>query len=78
MHDAGSVTREIRAFAVTFYFGTAASLYLWDSVHLALIMLQLNVLEGVLALRIKALNDSIAKAVDQMLSLQLSFAMLVR
>jgi hypothetical protein len=76
--SAGSITREIRALAVTIYFAVAAALYLCDSVHLALIMLQLNVLEGLLALRIKALNDSIAKSVQGMLGAQMDFAMLVR
>ncbi len=64
--------------AVTLYFTVAASLWLRESVHLALIMLQLNVLEGLLAIKIKSLNDCVAKAVQQMLVNQMEFAMLVR
>ncbi|CAL8464940.1 g4475 [Coccomyxa elongata] len=71
-----SITREIRAMAVTLYFTVAATLWLRESIHLALIMLQLNVLEGLLALKIKSLNDCVAKAVQQMLTKQMEFAML--
>jgi hypothetical protein len=63
--------------AVTLYFTVAASLWLRESIHLALIMLQLNVLEGLLAIKIKSLNDCVAKAVQQMLVNQMEFAMLV-
>ncbi len=63
--------------AVTLYFTVAATLWLRESIHLALIMLQLNVLEGLLALKIKSLNDCVAKAVQQMLTKQMEFAMLV-
>ena len=64
--------------AVTLYFTVAATLWLRESIHLALIMLQLNVLEGLLALKIKSLNDCVAKAVQQMLTKQMEFALLVR
>ena len=37
---AGSFTREMRALAVTVYFGSASALWLYDSIHLAIIMLQ--------------------------------------
>ena len=37
---AGSFTREVRALAVTVYFSSASALWLYDSIHLAIIMLQ--------------------------------------
>jgi len=76
MH-ADSYAQEIRELAVTVYFGSASALWMVDSVHLAIVMLQLNILEGVLALKIKALNDIVAKAVSQMQNAQMQFAMLV-
>ena len=63
---------------MTVYFGSAALLWAVDSPHLAIVMVHLNVLESVLALKIKALNDSVAKAVQQLQSTQLQFALLVR
>ena len=63
---------------MTVYFGSAALLWAVDSPHLAIVMVHLNVLESVLALKIKALNDSVAKAVQQLQSMQLQFALLVR
>ena len=63
---------------MTVYFGSAALLWAVDSPHLAIVMVHLNVLESVLALKIKALNDSVAKAVQQLQSVQLQFALLVR
>ncbi|CAK0787065.1 hypothetical protein CVIRNUC_010281 [Coccomyxa viridis] len=71
-----SFAREVRALAVTVYFGSAALLWAVDSPHLAIVMVHLNVLESVLALKIKALNDSVAKAVQQLQSTQLQFALL--
>ncbi len=68
----------MRALAVTVYFGSAALLWAVDSPHLAAVMVHLNVLESVLALKIKALNDSVSKAVQQLQSVQLQFALLVR
>ena len=59
---------------MTVYFGSAALLWAVDSPHLAIVMVHLNVLESVLALKIKALNDSVAKAVQQLQSMQLQFA----
>ena len=75
---AESFAREVRALAVTVYFGSAALLWAVDSPHLAAVMVHLNVLESVLALKIKALNDSVSKAVQQLQSVQLQFALLVR
>lgn len=75
---AESFAREVRALAVTVYFGSAALLWAVDSPHLAIVMVHLNVLESVLALKIKALNDSVAKAVQQIQNVQLQFALLVR
>ncbi len=74
---AESFAREVRALAVTVYFGSAALLWAADSPHLAVVMVHLNVLESVLALKIKALNDSVAKAVQQLQNMQLQFALLV-
>ncbi|CAL5229276.1 g12569 [Coccomyxa viridis] len=71
-----SFAREVRALAVTVYFGSAALLWAVDSPHLAAVMVHLNVLESVLALKIKALNDSVSKAVQQLQSVQLQFALL--
>lgn len=39
--------RAARAAAVAAYFGIAASLWVFDSVHLAVMLLELNVLEAV-------------------------------
>ena len=74
---AESFAREVRALAVTVYFGSAALLWAVDSPHLAIVMVHLNVLESVLALKIKALNDSVAKAVQQLQNMQLQFGLLV-
>ena len=68
----------MRALAVAVYFGSAALLWAVDSPHLAAVMVHLNVLESILALKIKALNDSVSKAVQQLQSVQLQFALLVR
>ncbi|KAK9835397.1 hypothetical protein WJX81_006998 [Elliptochloris bilobata] len=68
--------REARAAAVAAYFGIAASLWATDSVHLAVMLLELNVLETALALKIKTLDDATSAAVEQIKAAQLSFAML--
>lgn len=72
-----SFAREVRALAVTVYFGSAGLLWAVDSPHLAIVMVHLNMLESILALKIKALNDSVAKAVQQLQNMQLQFALLV-
>lgn len=45
---------------------------------IACVTAQLNIAESILALRIKSLDDALAKAIQQMLTMQLKFAVLVR
>ena len=63
---------------MTFYFALAGTLYFFDSVPLALAMLQLNLLEFFIALRIKATRDALARTVQALSAAQLELALLVR
>ena len=63
---------------MTFYFALAGTLYFVDSVPLALAMLQLNLLEFFIALRIKATRDALARTVQALSAAQLELALLVR
>ena len=74
---AGSLAKKFRAWAVTFYFALAGTLYFFDSVPLALAMLQLNLLEFFIALRIKATRDALARTVQALSAAQLELALLV-
>ena len=49
-----------------------------DGTDLAPHTAQLNIAESILALRIKSLDDALSKAIQQMLTMQLKFAVLVR
>ena len=62
---------------MTFYFALAGTLYFFDSVPLALAMLQLNLLEFFIALRIKATRDALARTVQALSAAQLELALLV-
>ena len=59
------------------YFLLAASLYFVDSVHIAVILLQLNMLEFSLAIKIKQLDDALEKTVDHLSAMHMELAMLV-
>ena len=74
---AGSLAKKFRAWAVTFYFALAGTLYFFDSVPLALAMLQLNLLEFFIALRIKATRDALARTVQALSAAQMELTLLV-
>jgi hypothetical protein len=70
-------SREWRAAAVSLYFALAASLYFVDSVHIAIILFQLNLLEFSLAIMIKRLDDALEKTLEHLSASHMELAMLV-
>ncbi|GAB4818985.1 hypothetical protein N2152v2_006031 [Parachlorella kessleri] len=74
--DKKGVFHAKRDLSVLLYFVLSAATYFSESVHLALVVLNLNLLNIAICLRLKGMGDAIGKAVEELKDAQQAFLLL--